>query len=190
MIIHILKAIKRIMSHIKEDFIQRNAFLIVKICYNDIWTLRNKIRNKIINENTWKVKLYYAYMAKYGSWIGIGAQLNTTPILPHGLFGIFISQNAKIGKNVVIFQQVTIGSNTTVGSKNNGSPTIEDNVYIGSGAKIIGNVRIGHNTRIGANCIVVNDVPPNSVVVLSPPRIIIKNETLDNQFYKVGISNN
>ena len=77
-------------------------------------------------------------------------------------------------------QQVTIGSNTTKGSKRNGSPLIEDDVFIGAGAKIIGNVRVGHNSRIGANCVVVKDVPPNSVVVLKNVEIITKSETLDN----------
>ena len=53
---------------------------------------------------------------------------------------MFISNSAHIGKNVVIFHQVTIGSVTTAGSKNYGAPTIGDDVYIGCGAKIIGNV--------------------------------------------------
>lgn len=96
--------------------------------------------------------------------------------------GVFVSNGAKIGKNCVIYQQVTIGSNTIKGSKYEGSPTIGENVLIGSGAKIIGKVNVGNNCRIGANAVVARDVPPNSVVV-NETRIITKDNQLDNRFY-------
>ena len=105
------------------------------------------------------------------------------PYFPHGIYGIFISPKVKIGKNCVIFQQVTIGAARTAGSKRNGNPTIGDNCYIGAGAKIIGNIKIGNNVRIGANAVVYEDVKDNSVVVSSPTRIIPKKQTLDNRFY-------
>ena len=79
---------------------------------------------------------------------------------------MFISGDAQIGKACVIFQQVTIGSNRTPGSKHWGAPIIGDNCYIGAGAKIIGNVKIGDNCRIGANAVVTKDVPSNSTIVL------------------------
>lgn len=47
-------------------------------------------------------------------------------------------------------------------------------MYIGAGAKLIGNIKIGDNVKIGANCIVVEDVPDGSTVVMEKPRIIIK----------------
>ncbi len=53
---------------------------------------------------------------------------------------------------------------------------------IGAGAKIIGNVFIGNNCRIGANCVVVKDMPPNTVAVLSPTRFIMKEEMMENNF--------
>lgn len=96
--------------------------------------------------------------------------------------GIFITQSAVIGKNVVIFQQVTIGANTVKGSKSYGAPVIGDNVYIGAGAKIIGNAEIADNCRIGANCVVVDNVPFNSLVITDKPRIIQRNQLQDNTF--------
>lgn len=126
--------------------------------------------------------LYNSYLAYYGSSIGLGAKFDGEPILPHGFFGIFISNSAHIGKNVVIFQQVTIGSNLIKGGKNNGAPTIGDNVYIGCGAKLIGNITVGHNARIGANCVVVKDVPPNSVTVIRGVESIQKDFELDNEW--------
>ena len=119
-------------------------------------------------------------MKRYGAWISVLADIEEPIITPHNIFGIFISTNAKIGKRVVVMHQVTIGSNTTKGSKGNGSPTIEDDVFIGAGAKIIGNVRVGHNSRVGVNCVVVKDVPPNSVVILRNIETITKTEPLDN----------
>lgn len=38
-------------------------------------------------------------------------------VFPHGITGVFISGDAQIGKDCVIFQQVTIGSNRTSESK-------------------------------------------------------------------------
>lgn len=87
-----------------------------------------------------------------------------------------------IGCNCVIYQQVTIGSNTILDSPYFGAPVIGDNVLIGAGAKIIGKVKVGNNVRIGANAVVVRDVPDNSVVV-SSGRVIQKEGVLDNRFY-------
>jgi serine O-acetyltransferase len=48
-------------------------------------------------------------------------------------------------------------------------------VTIGAGAKILGPIIIGDDCRIGANAVVVTSVPPNSVVVGIPGRIIARN---------------
>lgn len=110
------------------------------------------------------------------------AEFEDIPIFPHGPMGIFISNSAHIGKKCVIFQQVTIGSNMLKDSKNQGAPQLEDNVYIGAGAKLIGNIHVGKNARIGANCIVVKDVPDNSVAVMRGTEIIRKSGELDNEY--------
>lgn len=125
--------------------------------------------------------MYYAYLNDYGCFIGPNAIFKAPPILPHGLNGIHVSDRAVIGANCVIFQQVTIGSNTIQGHKRYGSPSIGDNVLIGAGAKIIGKVTIGDNCRIGANCVVTQDIPANCTVVSTAPRIIVK-EKNDNSF--------
>lgn len=96
--------------------------------------------------------------------------------------GVFISNGATIGKNCVIFQHVTIGSNTMNNHPRFGSPTIGNNVYIGAGAKIIGNVKIGDNCRIGANAVVAIDMEPNTVAI-PEMRFIVKKDNLDNRFY-------
>lgn len=89
--------------------------------------------------------------------------------IPH-LIGIVINEEAIIGNNCNISQNVTIG-NLKRGSRK-GSPTIGDNVYIAPGAVLIGNIRIGNNVAIGANCVVNKDLPDNAVAVGIPVRII------------------
>lgn len=165
----------------------------VKLLFKDIWSFRHSIKKKRICSETipssykwngWRVSLYNAYWKSYGGFIGIDAVIEDKPIFPHGPFGVFISNSAHIGKKCVIFQQVTIGSNTIKDSKNQGAPYLEDGVYIGSGAKIIGNVHVGRNARIGANCVVVKDVPANSVTVISNIKTIVKEYELDNEYIK------
>lgn len=148
--------------------------------HDNFW---NIYRSYHLSPKKWKKIIWNKYMELHAASISIDAQIDSPLILPHGVSGIFLTQFAKVGKNVVIFQQVTIGANTIEGSKSYGAPTIGSNVYIGAGAKIIGNVYIANNCRIGANAVVVEDVPYNSLVVTDKPRIIVKEQTQDNIFY-------
>jgi serine O-acetyltransferase len=75
---------------------------------------------------------------------------------------------SKICGNVVIFQNVTIGSNLRFNKINNewenvGNPFICKNVIIADGAKILGPVMIGENTVVAAGAIITKDVPASSV---------------------------
>ena len=117
-----------------------------------------------------------------GSYIPSGTRFENKPTFPHGISGIFISDGTYIGKDAVIFHQVTIGSNTLANSEKRGSPVIGDNCYIGAGAKIIGNIKIGNNVRIGVNCVVVKDIPDNCTVVNQPSRLIMKESKTDNKY--------
>lgn len=107
--------------------------------------------------------------ASTGAHLGYGTVFKDRPVFPHGLYGVIISHNAKIGSGCTIFHQVTIGDTAK------GAPVIGDNVYIGAGAKIVGPVHVGNNVRIGANCVIVHDVPDNSLVV-AQEGIILRRE--------------
>ena len=120
--------------------------------------------------------LYFCYhliLLLYGASIPLNSKIYGVPVLPHSLYGLFISGDATILENVTIFQHVTIGSVVTEGSKNIGAPTIGSGTVIGAGAKVLGNVKVGKNVRIGANCVVVEDVPDGATVVLHKPRILL-----------------
>ena len=155
------------------------CYCIASIKYPDIWSLKAAT---LRSNNGGYLTVYYNRLKRQGSWIGYKSVFEDVPCFPHGIMGVFVSNGARIGKNCVIYQQVTIGSNTIKGSKYEGSPTIGENVLIGSGAKIIGKVNVGNNCRIGANAVVARDVPANSVVV-NETRIITKDNQLDNRFY-------
>ena len=80
--------------------------------------------------------------------------------------GITLSPHAKLGKNVNISQQVTIGISGQ--GEKRGCPIIGDNVYLASGCKLFGKITVGHNAKIGANAVIHKDIPDNAVVVLDP----------------------
>lgn len=148
--------------------------------YGSIWGLKRHLQQSA-HPNKLMVLTYGHFFMRRGSLVGLESELAGIPCLPHGIQGIFISNEAKLGKDVVIFQQVTIGNNNLPGSKCPGSPHIGNNVYIGAGAKIIGGITVGDNCRIGANAVVYEDMPANSVAVCAPTRILQK-EGLDNTY--------
>ena len=92
-------------------------------------------------------------------------------ILYHGLSGIIIAQNTRIGRNVTIYQHVTIASDDP-----QKLTVIEDDVVIGAGAVILNNVHIGKGAKIGANAVVVCDVPDGATAVGVPARVLLKAE--------------
>ncbi len=98
-----------------------------------------------------------------------GAKIGSDFFIDHG-GGVVIGETAEIGNNVTIYQGVVLGGTTTDPVKRH--PTLGDNIVVGSGAKILGPVNIGDNVKIGANSVVVRDVPPNSVVVGVPGKIV------------------
>lgn len=139
-----------------------------------------KYRNAVISAGEGRFETFFCKMklmyikrcdafnnATLGTHLGFGAYFSDIPNLPHGLYGIVISHNAVIGKNVTIYHQVTIGEGK------NGAPKIGDDVQIGAGAIIIGNVVIGNHVKIGAGAIVVDDIPSNATVVAQKSRVII-----------------
>lgn len=75
---------------------------------------------------------------------------------------------SKLCANVVIYQNVTIGSNLRFNKVSNewenvGNPIIGKNVVISDGAKILGPIIIGENSVIAAGAIITKDMPANSI---------------------------
>ena len=175
--------IRRVITGVYSEFLRAISPLVIERWHEGFWCYRKYLIDKEmpIGGGRSRQLIYRHYLNRFGAFVGLNTEIASPPFLPHNLHGIFISEGAKIGKNVTIFQHVTIGGNHLKDSKRRGAPIIEDGVLIGAGAKIIGSVTIGRNSRIGAGCVVAQDVPPNRVVVMPKPLIIEKNEELNNE---------
>ncbi len=53
-----------------------------------------------------------------------------------------------------------------------GDIVIEDDVWIGSGARVMDGVTIGRGAIIGAGAVVTKDVPPYSIALGVPARVV------------------
>jgi len=106
--------------------------------------------------------------ASTGIDIHPGARIGESFFIDHGA-GVVIGQTAVIGRNVRLYQAVTLGAKRfdelPDGSLVKGQPrhpVIEDNVVIYAGATILGRITIGHDSVIGGNVWLTHSVPPNS----------------------------
>src|SRR3954451_9827010 len=117
--------------------------------------------------------LLYRFLNKWVEWT-CGITLPYTVRLGRRVriwhHGGMILHAAAIGDDVHIRQ------NTTFGIARRDAlhqlPVIEDRVDIGCGAVILGAVTVGHDSAIGANAVVLKDVPPRSVAVGVPAKVV------------------
>ena len=98
-----------------------------------------------------------------------GATIGRGLFIDHG-HGVVIGETAIVGDNVTLYQGVTLGGTGKESGKRH--PTIGDNVVVSSGAKILGSFTVGANSKIGSGSVVLHEVPPNSVVVGIPGRVV------------------
>lgn len=82
---------------------------------------------------------------------------------------------SRIGADVTIYQQVTLGA-TEADFKFDPAtrPVVEDSVIIAAGAKVLGRVTLGAGCTIGANAVVLMDVPAGRVAVGVPAKLVEK----------------
>jgi serine O-acetyltransferase len=97
-----------------------------------------------------------------------GAQIGESFFIDHGT-GIVIGETTVIGKNVKLYQGVTLGA-LSVKKDESGRkrhPTIEDDVTIYANATILGGETvIGRGSVIGGNTWITESVPQNSKIVI------------------------
>ncbi len=112
-----------------------------------------------------RVMMEYVH-SKTGIDIHPGSTIDTPFFIDHGT-GVVIGETAVIGKNVKIYQGVTLGALTVEKSmaKTKRHPSIEDNVTIYAGSTILGgDTVIGHDTVVGGNTWITESVLPHSMV--------------------------
>ena len=128
------------------------------------------------------LKLYYTVKLKllsYKTMIQIPARTEIGEGFYIGHSGrLIINPEAKLGKNMNVSTGVVIGAENR--GERKGAPTFDGNCWIGANSVIVGNVHIGEDVLIAPLTFVNTDVPPHSVVIGNPARIIHKeNATQD-----------
>lgn len=140
--------------------------------------------------------MYQRYRDRLGFWAAIfrkiarlkhrfwsvmtASDIHPSAILGYGLrlphpTGVVIHEDAVIGPDCMLMQQVTIGQ-----MAGPGAPVIGSNVYVGAGAKILGSVIIGDGVRVGANAVVLNNLPAHCTAVGIPARVV-RNRVMKNK---------
>ena len=106
--------------------------------------------------------------SKTGVDIHPGAKIGEGFFIDHGT-GVVIGQTAILGRNVRLYQAVTLGAkrfpeddegNLIKGAERH--PILEDDVVIYAGATVLGRITIGARSTIGGNVWLTKSVPPDS----------------------------
>ena len=135
---------------------------------NILFKLGYRVEARIISENAHTLT---------GIDIHPGATISHPFFIDHGT-GIVIGETAVVGKNVRLYQGVTLGAlslgkgKLLKGTKRH--PTVLDNVIIYSNASILGDITIGNNVTIGSNVFLLESVADNVKVKIQNPTLIIK----------------
>ena len=128
-----------------------------------------------------RVMSEYAH-SKTGIDIHPGASIGARFFIDHGT-GVVIGETCVIGRNVKIYQGVTLGALSFPKDEKTGilvkgikrHPNVEDNVVIYAGATILGgDTVIGHDSEIGGNVWLMQSIPPFSRVYNKPPAPTIR----------------
>jgi maltose O-acetyltransferase len=111
----------------------------------------------------------------YGYQIHIGARTFANfGLMALDVSRIVIGDDVQIGPNVQLLTPTHPPDAALRRAKwEAASPiTIEDNAWLGGGAIVLAGVRVGENAIVGAGAIVTRDVPPNTVALGNPARVV------------------
>lgn len=112
-----------------------------------------------------------------------GARIGESFFIDHGT-GVVIGQTAVIGKQVKLYQGVTLGAlsfrRTETGELDRLSkrhPTLEDEVTVYAGSTILGGETvIGARSIIGGNVWLTHSIPADTKVMLNPPELVYQSK--------------
>ena len=148
----------------------------VIFCYPAIRAVTNyRVANKLLQLDVPLIPRFISEMAHSETGIDIHpkAQIGEQFTIDHGT-GVVIGSTSILGKNVKIYQGVTLGAKSFPLDENGNPikgiprhPIVEDDVVIYAGATILGRITIGKGSIIGGNVWVTEDLPPYSRVIQS-----------------------
>jgi serine O-acetyltransferase len=145
---------------------------------HELWTLGVPLIPRMMTE--------YAH-SKTGIDIHPGATIGPRFFIDHGT-GVVIGETTEIGRNVKLYQGVTLGALSFPRDERTGEllrdvkrhPTIEDDVVIYANATILGGrTIIGHNAVIGSSAWITRAVAPYTTVTIEDPRLRIRGSDPD-----------
>lgn len=109
-----------------------------------------------------------------------GATIGERFFIDHGT-GVVIGETTIIGRNVRLYQGVTLGAlrfktdeNGRIQKGGKRHPTVEDDVVISAEATVLGDITIGKGAVIGSNTWVQDSVPPAMTVKMESPELKIR----------------
>ena len=167
------KRVKRDIQAVFERDPAAKSVWEVLLCYpglHAIWC--HRVSHYLYNKGWILLPRMISNLARFLTGIEIhpGAKIGEGLFIDHGT-GVVIGETAELGKNVTLYQGVTLGG--TGKEKGKRHPTVGNNVVVASGAKVLGSFKVGDNSKIGAGSVVLQEVPPNSTVVGIPGRVVV-----------------
>ena len=114
----------------------------------------------------------------FTSQIPLTTRIGEGTVFGHNGFGVILNGKSVIGRNCFFGSGVLLGGQPD----REGAPQIGNDCVIHAGAKIFGAVTVGDGAVVGANTIVSKDVPPRSLVVGSPMKIV--REDIDHRRFR------
>ncbi|WP_112313023.1 serine O-acetyltransferase [Pseudogemmobacter bohemicus] len=106
-----------------------------------------------------------------------GARIGPAFFIDHGT-GVVIGETAVIGRNVRLYQQVTLGARSfqddgsgTLVKGQPRHPQVGDDVVIYAGATILGRITVGQGAVIGGGVWLLEDVAPGAMVAQARPML-------------------
>lgn len=107
----------------------------------------------------------------HGLYVSKNARIGPGLVLPHPT-AIVIGDGVAVGRDVTLYQSVTLGGRLPGDWACGNYPTISEGCTLFAGVVVAGRVHIGKNCIIGANAVVISDIPDNAVAVGAPARVV------------------
>lgn len=104
----------------------------------------------------------------FGADVHMDAEFEPGFSVVHGQ-GLVIAGESKIGNDVILYHNVTLGAGIDPETRESGAPTLEDHVHVGPGVTILGPVTIGARSKILAGTTVTKSCPPDSIIRPADP---------------------